>query len=273
MRILLLAALLGCATTAQGEETAPLPITAAFGSKDFACELSGNGRDLVTIKLTNHTATPAAFQVPAGLIVAGDDKEKQLLLRAVRVDVSANDQTEAIIPAAALSSKNGSVLREVKLATDTEPRLEKLLPLFEKQNDLPRPTAQLAVFVMLEDLPLPKWMQWLAQSRPNPKAPQPNPTAPTPEEVAQIIDALAFTHLAAPERKFTLLADEDLKRLALRNQWARGKAMVLYGLTVDDALTGEPALAPSLNQLLHTAPNDNCPICKQRAKMQQDNGL
>ena len=73
--------------------------------------------------------------------------------------------------------------------------------------------------------------------------------------------------LSNPAKPPALLADEALKRLALRNPWARGKAMALYGMTVDNALTGDPALPPDLNQLLHTAPNDNCPICRQRQKV------
>jgi hypothetical protein len=41
--------------------------------------------------------------------------------------------------------------------------------------------------------------------------------------------------------------------------------MAIYGL---DGAGGE-ALAPDLRQLLHTAPGDNCPICRQRALMQK----
>jgi len=94
---------------------------------------------------------------------------------------------------------------------------------------------------------------------------------PTPAEIAQAVDAAAYVRLTEPDKKPALLADDNFKRLALRNPWARAKAMALYGLSVDDALTGDPGLPPDLGKLLHTAPNDNCPICRQRALMQKGN--
>jgi hypothetical protein len=42
--------------------------------------------------------------------------------------------------------------------------------------------------------------------------------------------------------------------------------MALYGMTVEDAITGDSSLPVDLGKLLHTSPNDNCPICRQRNK-------
>jgi len=45
--------------------------------------------------------------------------------------------------------------------------------------------------------------------------------------------------------------------------------MQLYGMTLPDGL-----VAPDLQQLLHTKPGDNCPICRMRAQMPDaGNGL
>ena len=142
-------------------------------------------------------------------------------------------------------------------------KVAKLLELFAPQNDLPRPTAQLAIFILLEDLSWPNWKKWLEPTWSAEKQPK---SHPTPSEVAQAVDAIAFARLTAPDRKFQILTDEDFKRLALRNPWARGKAMALYGLTVEDAITGDTSLPPDLSKLLHTSPNDNCPICRLRQK-------
>jgi hypothetical protein len=139
------------------------------------------------------------------------------------------------------------------------------LKLFENQNDLPRSTAQLAVFTMCEDIQWPAWRAWAAEV-----TGRPAPDVPTPGEVAQAVDALAFVHLAAPASKPALLASEDLKRLALRHPQARAKAMALYGLTVENALTGDPGLPPNLSQLLHTSTNDNCPTCRLRQRMEAE---
>ena len=246
---------------------ADVPFTVAVAQKQLHAEFTGNGRDTATLKLTNLSKDKLPVVVPAGLVLAGENGERQVLLRALTMELAANEETDAILPTAALSSKNSNTQRALKPAAEPEPRLAKLIALFEKQNDLPRSTAQLAVFIVLEDLKFADWQTWLAPTWAREKPPKQHPT---PAEIAQTVDALAFAKLAAPECKPALLADENLKRLALRNPWARGKAMVLYGLTVDDAITGDPSLPPDLGTLLHTSPNDNCPICRQRAKMQPD---
>lgn len=228
--------------------------------------ISGNGRDSASLRLTNPTAQPITIFIRAGSIFTSETGERQIVLRDLEAKLEAKGEADAVLPMAALSSKNEGTQRTLKLAAGPDPRLAALLALFAKQNDLPRTTAQLAVFVTLEDMTWEAWTQWLAATRPPDKAKQ----AITPAEVAQAVDGLAFVKLSNPPKPPAMLADESLKRLALRNPWARGKAMVLYGLSVDNALSGDPALPPDLNQLLHTAANDNCPICRQREKMKPD---
>ena len=63
--------------------------------------------------------------------------------------------------------------------------------------------------------------------------------------------------------------DGELRLRALRQPLVRAKAMQLFGMSAPE---GVPV--PQLNQLLHTAPGDNCPICRMRAQMEQaGNGL
>ena len=228
--------------------------------------ISGNGRDSASLRLTNPTAEPVTISIRAGTIFISETGERQVVLRDLEAKLEAKGEADAVLPMAALSSKNEGTQRTLKLALEPEPRLAALLALFSKQNDLPRTTAQLAVFVALEDMTWEAWTQWLAATRPPGKAKQ----AISPAEVAQAVDGLAFVKLSNPPKSPAMLADEGLKRLALRNPWARGKAMVLYGLSVDNALSGDPALPPDLNQLLHISANDNCPICRQREKMKPD---
>jgi hypothetical protein len=240
-----------------------LSLADALEQKRVALEATGNGRDTITIKLTAAANTVTTVAIPAGTRFASDRGEAQISLGKLEAKVAPNSETEAILPAAALSTKNSASQRAVKLAPLDEPRLAALIAFFAHQPDLPRPTGQLAVFILLEDITWPNWKQWLG---PNWEAEKPRKPHPTPAEIAQAVDAIAFARLAAPNQKFAILADEDLKRLAVRNPWARGKAMAIYGLTVEDAITGDPSLPPDLGKLLHTSPNDNCPICRQRAK-------
>lgn len=249
-------------------EEAPLSLVTALAQQQVRAEWMGNGRDTATLKLTNTGATPLKLNLPAGSVLAAENGEKQITLRALFTELAPGGEADAILPTAALSSKNTATQRALTPQPTGEPRLAKLLALFDQQNDLPRPTAQLAIFVLLEDAGWPAWRQWLT---PVWSAEKPAKAHPTPAEIAQAVDALAFARLAAPELKPVFLADEDFKRLALRNPWARAKAMVLYGMTVDDAITGDPSLPADLGKLLHSAPNDNCPICRQRAQMQKGN--
>lgn len=238
-----------------------VPLATALEQKRVAVSGSGNGRDTLQLQIT----APAKLRVsiPAGAQFRGELGETQIALRDLTVEPGPGADVEAILPAAALSSASEMFERSVTFAGPPAAKLAKLLQLFSHQNDLPRPTAQLAVFVVLEDLTWPKWKKWLG---PVWSAETPAKPHPTPAEVAQAVDAIAFARLTNPVAKFAILADDELKRLALRNPWARGKAMALYGLSVEDAITGDSSLPVDLGKLLHTSPNDNCPICRQRTK-------
>lgn len=242
----------------------------ALAGKKITAEIAGNGRDTATLKLANPQPNPVPLTIPAGTLLVSANGERQVSLRTLKVELPVKSEMDAILPTAALSAKNTEVQRALAVPDAREERLAKLITLLDQQNDLPRPTAQLAVLVLLEDLNWADWQKWLGTTwaRETPQKPH-----PTPVEVAQAVDAIALARLSAPDRPFAILKDEGLKRLSLRNPWARGKAMALYGLTVEDAITGTPSLPPDLGKLLHTAPNDNCAICRRRDEMQKDNGL
>lgn len=242
-----------------------IPLAKAVEDGKVHVEFAGNGHDSATLKLTNTSAEPLAIVLAVGSLLEAKTGERQVTLRAFETRVEAGVIAEAALPTAALGAKHTKADRALKLNAGTEPRLAPLLKLFENQNDLPRGTAQLAVFIVLEDIQWPAWRAWSAAVEGKPV-----PDSPTPAGVAQAVDALALVRLAEPDRKPALLASEELKRLALRNPRARAKAMALYGMTVENALTGDPALPPDLKHLLHTSPNDNCPVCRLRQKMDAD---
>ena len=243
-----------------------MPLATVLESAAITAAISGNGRDSISLRLTNASAEAVSVAIRAGSVFIGENGERQIVLRDLEAKLEAKGDSDAVLPAAALSSKNAGTQRTLKLMPEVEPRVAGLLALFAKQNDLPRVTAQLAVFIVLEDMNWDAWTLWLAATR----APGKGKQAVSPAEVAQAVDSLAFVKLSNPPKPPAMLADEALKRLALRNPWARGKAMVLYGMSVDNALSGDPALPPDLNQLLHMTPNDNCPICRQREKMKPE---
>jgi hypothetical protein len=263
MNLLRIAALWMCFCAAAFAQA--ISLTQAVTDGKVRADIAGNGRESAAVKITNLGADTLTVSLAAGTMLDAKDGERQVSLRALETKLAAGATVEATLPTAALASRNAKADRALMLSTHTEPRLAPLMKLFENQNDLPRATAQLAVFILIEDIQWRAWRAWSAAS-----AGKSVTDSPTPAEVAQAVDALALVRLAAPDRKPAMLASEDLKRLALRNPTARAKAMALYGLTVDNALTGDPGVPPDLRQLLHTSPNDNCPICRMRQKMEPD---
>jgi hypothetical protein len=216
----------------------------------------GNGRDQLTFILKNPSKTPITVTIPAGLIAAGATPENRVVVvRNATATVPPQGAMDVSLPVAALSSKNPVKQQPFTPLASTEPRLAPLLKTLADQPDAPRPTVQLAVLGVLEDVNFSQWRQFSGD---------PADAQPTPAEITQAIDALGLLKLASPHGNFALGNDTELKLRALRNPWSRAKAVALYGLD-----SGDGAVAPDLKQLLHTQPGDNCPICRQRALMQQ----
>jgi hypothetical protein len=251
--LLICAALVCLPQTVFAGAEAPQLLADALASKRLAAEAIGNGRDQLTATLRNAAATPQPVTIPAGLIAGTAKGNRVIVTRAASVAVPAQGSLEVAVPVAAFSSGNPAASSAFELTTDSEPRLSALLRILADQPDAPKATVQLAVFAVLEDMTFAQWRKFLGSSEPE----------PTPAEITQAIDALGLLRLAEPDRTFALANDDDLKRRALRNPWSRAKAMAVYRLDL-----GDGAVPPDLRQLLHTAPGDNCPICRQRGLMQ-----
>ncbi|MCE9611118.1 MAG: hypothetical protein K8R23_13060 [Chthoniobacter sp.] len=241
---------------------ADLPLTAALARSALQATWTGNGRDQLSLAITNTSATPASVAIPAGLIAADHAGGNRLIvLRAAQLTIPAGTTAEVALPAAALSAKNAPAAQRYRATADTEPRLGALLKFLADKPDIPRPTAQLTALAFVEDVTFAQWQLFLAPRRADEP---PDPTRPTPLEVTQAIDALGLLRTLAPEKTFALATDAELKLRALRNPWCRTKAVQLYGITLP---TSDGAVPPDLGQLLHLKPGDNCPICRQRAEM------
>jgi hypothetical protein len=91
---------------------------------------------------------------------------------------------------------------------------------------------------------------------------------PNPAEIAAVLDGLLIARRCAPGRSPRLMGEGVLRLRALRDPATRARAMELFAAPVADA-----GQAPDLQQLLHTAPNDNCPVCRMRVQQASDSGL
>ena len=246
----------------------PLTLREALATRWLRCEFTSSAPDRITLTVANSAAHLAQIAIPAGAICAGADGTARLIiLQSATFPIAPGATAEALLPAAALSSKQPPARQSLRVLDETEPRLDPLLKRLAGRQDIPRTTAQFAVFCLLEDMTFAGWQQFLATQRAPDSAKEPHPT---PAEVAQAIDVLGLLREIAPERTFAIASDGELKLRALRNPWCRAKAMQLYGIAIADA-AGEAGI-PNIGQLLHTKPGDNCPVCRTRAEMQKGAG-
>jgi len=87
---------------------------------------------------------------------------------------------------------------------------------------------------------------------------------PTPAELTALLDALATAQREQPDRQLALADDAELRRRALRAPEVRAKAMEVFGMTAPDGIP-----LPTVDQLMHTQPGDNCPICRMRTQAEK----
>jgi hypothetical protein len=236
--------------------------------------LTAVNRESLKVTITNDSGGPLNVEQPAGLICSTTAADASLLtLAALHLIIPSGKTAEAPLGFVALDSRK-ECMGKIFVPADPDPGLEPLLAQIRKSAALPREAVQLAVWSWREDLTFSDGQRFLAIFRGSTEE------APrlTPAAVVAAIDALGLLRAAAPERSFALAADPELKLRALRNPWARTKAMQLYGLTFPEAPAAPPSAvppsAPDLRTLLHLTPGDNCPTCRQRTLLQpRDNGL
>ena len=247
------------------EEKPPVSWEALAQRTDLRGVMKCKGRDQITAEISNRSAGPVAVAIPAGLVCELADRSGRILtLSAAVVNVDAGATMEVNIPAAALSVKTSSTPQSCAATRERLPGLDSLLAWLAKQPDAPRATAQLAVLSLVENIGFSQWQDFLLAALPTDDP----STHPTPAEVVQAIDALAILREVAPATETALAKDAGLKSRALRNPFCRAKAAALYGIGIPNA-DGTPGEIPSLGQLLHRTPNDNCPVCRLRSRAQQ----
>lgn len=220
------------------------------------CRWASDGARQLTAHLHNRGAAAASFDLPAGLVAVGASGARLFTLRGTQLEIPAGQTAEAALPAIRLNPRQPAPPEPCTLAAEEVPALQPLLAYSARANDLPRPTAQLVALLLLENPDYGAWRSFLGRE-------------PEPPDVATAIDALTIARELTPAKTYALAEDGELRLRALRLPLVRARAMQLFGTAAPE---GVPV--PDVNQLLHTTPGDNCPICRMRARMEQaGNGL
>jgi hypothetical protein len=185
-------------------------------------------------------------------------------LREIRIEIAPGAVAEASVPTAALSLAKSAAKREFVIEPETMPKLQPLLDLLLKRDDIPRSTSQLAVLAIVADVTFADWVKWEQAGSES--------TLPNPSHIATAVDAIGLLKQASIKPVPALVTDPSLKLLALRTPLCRAKAMQLYGIVLPDDAGAGGVSPPNINQLLHTKPGDNCPVCRMRQQMDRSNG-
>lgn len=235
-----------------------VPWADAAKNPALSIEAHGDGRTELIVAIHNRGAAPITVEIPAGLLGTAPSGARLLGIRSTELTVAPSATAEAALPAVPLSLANKATTEPYTLATNAAPAtLRPLLDYSARTNDLPRPTAQLTALLLSESVTFAAWRDFLGHE-------------PKPEDVGTAIDALALARQLDVARTQPLADDAELRLRALRLPLVRGKAMLLFGMAAPEGIP-----VPDVNQLLHTKPGDNCPICRMRAQMTRpaDNGL
>jgi hypothetical protein len=244
VRLLLLALLLPLTGSA-------LPLSEALARTDLRGVVRGNGESELTFAFTNPGNVALSIEVPAGLLGAAPDGSKMLTLRQARLELPPGQAGELAVPAISVSMRRAKAEQPYTIEQTTVPALQPLLDYSAAHDDLPRTTAQLIALLMLEEMTFTHWREYLGHE-------------PSPLDVVSAVDALTITRQLKPAQKLPLVEDAEFRLRALRQPFARAKALQLFEMNSPE---GVPV--PDVSQLLHTKPGDNCPVCRMRSQMEK----
>lgn len=235
----------------------PLSEVLADPRLDASFRLDAAGE--VIFKARNTGTEAQVIAIPAPTVLATAGSARWFTIREAEIVLAPGERTEMRIPALRMSMQHQPAPGPLTLSAEKPACLDALIHFSKAHDDLPRPTAQLAAWMLLEDISYPQWIATLAAGSTPPDAAR--FTVP-PEQLSTGIDALAIAKGLFPGRAFALAQAPEFRMRVLRFAKTRPKAMALFGMTAPEGIP-----EASIEDLLHTKPGDNCPICRWRGKM------
>ncbi len=191
--------------------------------------LTGNGRERLTIELTNQTTERFAIHLPAGETLASGDSIV-VLLREATIELGA-EPAKKTLRTAAVSTVASVEQRTYQLSNQAFPRLRPLLAHLADHPEIGAATAQTAVLALTENLPVCALAKFTAVGGDMGGV---FDTDDFRVETAEIIGALTvLRELGLPDEEIALTIDPQLKIEAMIDSLAHAAAMRYYAIPAD----------------------------------------
>ena len=206
-----------------------LDLPAAIDQGLVQAEFIGNGREKMSINVTNKRDQAVRLHIPAGLVFQNGNSS-MLLLRAHDMDLKAGELKQEDLQTAATSSSNQVVDSAYSLTLLTEPKLAALVDYLQKHPEVSQGAVQTAVLALKENLPVSAFAKFVEAGATG--MPSKFDTTAFKVEVVDIISALGMLRdVGVPDEQLTLTIDPQLKIEAMIDPLAHAAAMRYYGIS------------------------------------------
>jgi hypothetical protein len=234
-----------------GADDANLPaeiveLAVAVEQKTIAAEFTGNGRERLSVAVTNPTKTPLKIVVPVGQTFESE-RNLMIVVRPAEIEVRAGKTAEVIVQTAAVRSANKVLRRGYQLSSQVVPRIELFLTYVQQHPELTPAAVQTAILALTDNLPLSAVAKFQLAGG---ALPSRFNTDAFRVETPEIVSALAsLKTMGMRDFQIAMTIDPQLKIESMIDPLSRPIAMRYYGISAEaewdfwkkELLHGEPA--------------------------------
>jgi hypothetical protein len=235
----------------EGVSDANLPaeiveLAIAVEQKTIAAEFTGNGRERLSVAVTNPTKTPLKIIVPVGQTFESE-RNLMIVVRPAEIEVRAGKTAEVIVQTAAVRSANKVLRRSYQLSNQAVPRIELFLTYVQQHPELTPAAVQTAILALTDNLPLSAVAKFQLAGG---ALPSRFNTDAFRVETPEIVSALAaLKTMGMRDFQIAMTIDPQLKIESMIDPLSRPIAMRYYGISAEaewdfwkkELLHGEPA--------------------------------
>lgn len=208
-----------------------LDLPAAIDQELVQAEFQGNGREKMSISVTNKGRQHVRLHVPAGLVFQNATCSV-VLVRARDIDLRAGESKQADLQTAATSSSNKVASAAFSPTLQSEVNLSPLLNYLQLHPEISSAAVQTAVLALKENLPVSAFAKFAEAGGDLPSS---YDTSAFKVDVSDIIVALQALHdIGVPDDRLALTIDPQLKIEAMIDPLSHALAMRYYGITPDN---------------------------------------